>query len=277
MINIRFKVLLYSVLFVFLASFFSACGSKNVAYNGAPNYGNANKSAATQKATMRSYQVNGKWYHPTQVALGSTENGNASWYGPKFHGKKTSNGEIYNQNAHTAAHKTLPMNTIVKVNSLDSGKSTIVRINDRGPFVSGRIIDLSNAAAREIDMIKTGTARVKIEVIGFDGAISNKVRLNAENLASSEYKIATTPQSVELSRFAVQIGAFRNRTGAERFAAQAQNDLVGKNAPYKAIIRAYELDGAPIYRVMLSGFGSEEEARDFIAARGIAGAFVINN
>ena len=218
-----------------------------------------NNSQQSQKATMRPYQINGKWYYPTMVALGETYEGIASWYGPKFHGKKTSNGETYSMYAHTAAHKTLPMNTIVRVTSKENGKSTIVRINDRGPFISGRIIDLSNSAARDIDMLQKGTANVRIEVIGFNGAISNSIPLTKETLATSEYKVATTQTSVQLSKFLVQIGAFRNKNGAQG---------------YKAIIKEYSLNGLPIYRVMLSGFQSEAEARDFISLQKIAGAFI---
>jgi len=88
--------------------------------------------------------------------------GTASWYGPKFHGKKTANGEIFNSNDFTAAHLTLPFGSIVKVISLENDKSIIVRINDKGPFVKNRIIDLSKAAAEKLDMLKTGTMKVKI-------------------------------------------------------------------------------------------------------------------
>jgi rare lipoprotein A len=93
----------------------------------------------------------------------SCEEGVASWYGPKFHGRRTANGEIYDMHKLTAAHKTLPFGTRVLVTNLDNGATVVVRINDRGPFVKGRIIDLSKAAAERIDMIGTGTARVKIE------------------------------------------------------------------------------------------------------------------
>jgi rare lipoprotein A len=93
----------------------------------------------------------------------SGEEGYASWYGPKFHGRRTANGEIYNMHKLTAAHKTLPFGIYVLVTNLDNGATVVVRINDRGPFVKGRIIDLSRAAAERIDMIRMGTARVKIE------------------------------------------------------------------------------------------------------------------
>ncbi|MDD6056022.1 MAG: septal ring lytic transglycosylase RlpA family protein [Helicobacter sp.] len=257
-----------------IALFFSACSNRanNITYSPdgkARDYGTPNTSTQSQNATMRPYQINGKWYYPTTVTLGESYDGIASWYGPKFHGKKTSNGETYNMNAHTAAHKTLPMNTIVRVTSKENGKSTIVRINDRGPFVAGRIIDLSNAAARDIEMLGKGLARVRVEVIGFNGAISNALPLNQETLANSEYKVANTQKSVQLSKFLVQIGAFRNKDGAKRFQASHHN-IHG----YEAVIKEYTLDGAPIYRVMLSGFKSEAEARDFISQQKVTGAFI---
>ena len=96
---------------------------------------------------------------------GYVEEGNASWYGPPFHGRKASNGETYDMNKYTAAHRTLPFNTRVRVTNLETGKSLVVRINDRGPFKDDRIIDLSLAAAKELELIGTGTARVRLEVV----------------------------------------------------------------------------------------------------------------
>lgn len=268
-----FKIFFKIFLGVFLALLvFSGCSSKktDIPYSGGtPNYGTMNNSAQSQKATMRPYQINGKWYYPTTVTLGESYDGIASWYGPKFHGKKTSNGETYSMYAHTAAHKTLPMNTIVRVTSKENGRSTIVRINDRGPFVAGRIIDLSKSAAEDIDMVAKGTARVRVEVIGFNGAISNSLPLNQETIARSEYKVATTQTTMQLSQFLVQVGAFRRKEGAQSY-KKTHSDIHG----YQAIIKEYILDGAPIYRVMLSGFKSEAEARDFIASQKIAGAFI---
>ena len=103
----------------------------------------------------------------TAVAAGRwrAQEGTASWYGSDFHGRPTSNGELYNMYTHTAAHKTLPFNTVVRVTHLTSGAFTEVRINDRGPFVGNRIIDLSMAAARDLDMVRTGIAPVRIEIV----------------------------------------------------------------------------------------------------------------
>ncbi len=135
--------------------------------------GGMRDSEAIQRATMKPYTIRGKTYRPHPVKVGDTFDGIASWYGPDFHARSTSNGETYNMHAHTAAHKTLPMNTIVSVFNKDNGKSTVVRINDRGPFVEGRIIDLSNVAARDIQMVGKGIANVRIEVIGFGGDLKN--------------------------------------------------------------------------------------------------------
>ena len=124
-------------------------------------------SAARHRTTMRSYKVRGKYYNPVHVRLGQTMHGISSWYGPNFHGKRTSNGEIYNMHSMTAAHKTWPMDTIVGVKNLQNGRTTVVRINDRGPFVKGRIIDCSYAAGKKLGLDKMGIAKVEIKVLGF--------------------------------------------------------------------------------------------------------------
>lgn len=135
--------------------------------------GGMRDSEAIQRATMRPYKIRGKTYTPHPVKVGDTFDGIASWYGPDFHARTTSNGETYNMNAHTAAHKTLPINTIVRVFNKDNGRTTVVRINDRGPFVEGRIIDLSNIAAKDIQMVGRGLANVRLEVVGFGGDLAH--------------------------------------------------------------------------------------------------------
>ena len=121
-----------------------------------------------------------------------TESGIASWYGPSFHSRHTSNGEIYDMNSLTAAHRTLPFNSIVRVTNVSSGQSVVVRVTDRGPFVAGRVIDLSRAAAKQIDIERPGTARVQLEVL------------------SSPAPIATG------GRWAVQIGGFQDAGDAAK-------------------------------------------------------------
>jgi rare lipoprotein A len=111
------------------------------------------------------YQIDGTWYYPHEQP-DYDETGIASWYGPTFYGHHTANGEMYNGDELTAAHRTLPMPVNVRVTNLDNGRSIIVRVNDRGPYAKGRIIDLSEAAARELDMIRNGTARVRVTYVG---------------------------------------------------------------------------------------------------------------
>ncbi len=123
------------------------------------------RAEALSKGGNRNYQVRGKHYQVLSSAKNFTEQGVASWYGKKFHGHLTSNGEIYNMYGMSAAHKNLPLPTYVKVTNNDNNKFVIVRVNDRGPFHDNRIIDLSYSAAYKLDMLKTGTANVTLEAI----------------------------------------------------------------------------------------------------------------
>lgn len=118
--------------------------------------------------TLRPYTVLGKHYTPLTTGKGFSDVGKASWYGQKFHGHLTSNGEVYDMFAMTAAHTTLPLPSIVRVTNLANGRQTIVRVNDRGPFHEDRIIDLSYAAAIKLDILDTGVAKVKLEVMHVD-------------------------------------------------------------------------------------------------------------
>ncbi len=213
-------------------------------------------------ATMRPYVVHGKKYYPQIVSVGDRFRGNASWYGPNFHGKFTSNGEHYNMWAMTAAHKTLPMNTIVKVTNRRNGKSTVVRINDRGPFVSTRIIDLSKAAASKIDMIGTGTAPVTLEVLGFKG--------KGEHNIPTKKELKKLPQKMSLvGKYAIQIGSFSHIEGA--LATQEKYD---NTDGYETIIKDVENNKGHIFKVWLRGFKSEQEARDYKARGKFKNAFI---
>jgi rare lipoprotein A len=131
------------------------------------------------------------------------QEGLASWYGGKFQGRQTASGEIFDTNEFTAAHKTLPFGTIVKVTSLESGESAVVRINDRGPFIPGRIIDLSRAAAAAIGLAGKGVAKVRIEVLAPDSP-------EAAELAAA----VAARQTAAI--YSIQVAAFRNRDYAER-------------------------------------------------------------
>jgi rare lipoprotein A len=217
---------------------------------------------------MRCYTVLGKTYQPTYVKLGQTMTGVSSWYGPNFHGKKTSNGEKYNMYARTAAHKTWPMDTMVKVTNLQNGKSTVVRINDRGPFVKGRIIDCSYAAGKALGLDKSGIAKVRLEVVGFAGKVKSPQKIALE-------KATHTQERVKLSDFGIQLGAFSHYAGAK--ATRNEYKEILKNKKYRIEINpAKNEKGRKIYRVSLMGFASEEAARDYRACQGLDGPIVRN-
>ncbi|MEA1879330.1 MAG: septal ring lytic transglycosylase RlpA family protein [Campylobacterota bacterium] len=184
-------------------------------------------SSARHKSTMRSYVIKGKRYYPKEVRKGQVTRGISSWYGPNFHGKQTSNGEVYNMHARTAAHKTLPMDTIVSVHNLENGKSTIVRINDRGPFVRGRIIDCSYRAGKEIGLDKSGIAEVEVEVLG----VANNSKKHQAVHRQKKYikpqermvKKHTPVMTTERSSSRKQVGAFSEKHGAYAIARKYAN------------------------------------------------------
>ncbi len=213
------------------------------------------------QATMRPYTVMGKEYYPTVVRVGDTFGGIASWYGRDFHGRSTSNGEAYDMYAMTAAHKTLPMNTVVRVTNTATQAQTVVRINDRGPFVESRIIDLSYAAAQQIGVDRSGTAPVMLEVLGFEPSGMKTIDMAA---------LAKGPRESILTSFFVQIGAFERFEGA--LTTQRKN---GSFNGYSAIIKDTEYNNKRLFRVWLGGFKSEAEARDFIGRGYFPGSFII--
>jgi rare lipoprotein A len=158
------------------------------------------------------------------------QTGLASWYGPGFHGNRTSSGEIYDQNDLTAAHRSLPLGTRVAVTSLHNGKSVEVRINDRGPFVDGRIIDLSHAAARTLDLIGPGTAPVRLEVLG------------------------RTASRLPAAAFAVQVGSFADRSNAQRLKSQLAQRFEDVR------LTTLESETGRYYRVRIGRFARRSEA-----------------
>lgn len=160
----------------------------------------------------RPYTVRGKTYYPLKSARGFVEEGMASWYGPGFHGKKTANGETYNQFAMTAAHKLLPLGAKVRVTHLGNGRSIIVRVNDRGPFVDDRVIDLSRAAAGQLDMVGAGTARVRIRSL-------DAAEREPEASASPSSPAASAALPGPSGAFYVQVGAFADKANAGRLIA----------------------------------------------------------
>ena len=255
--------------------FTTGCSTKNkreyVNFGKTKTYSsnkNSHRSVINKKdykhPTMRPYVIRGKKYYPTVVSVGDEFEGNASWYGPDFHGKLTSNGETYNMYDMTAAHKTLPMNTIVKVINKKNGLSTVVRINDRGPFIATRIIDLSNTAARKIDMIADGTAPVSIEVLGFDskGNIKGKI--------PDKKELHDSPQDQSIDGFAIQIASFSRFEGA-LLTQKKYNNTDG----YKTVIKDMQTDKGRMFKVWLKGFRSEQEARDYTSLGNFRDSFIV--
>ena len=148
------------------------------------------------------YKIDGVTYTP-QEEFNHVETGVASWYGPGFHGKSTANGEAYDQSARTAAHRTLQMPSIVRVTNLDNGMSTVVRINDRGPFARSRVIDLSRTAAQELDIVRNGTAHVRIEQLQAESLAVKDVAINGGGPAEQQAAVA----QVSSGRYAPRAGA----------------------------------------------------------------------
>lgn len=216
--------------------------------------------------TMRPYVVRGKRYHPTIVSVGDRFRGYASWYGPDFNGKATSNGETYNMYSMTAAHKTLPMNTIVRVTNRNNGRSAVVRVNDRGPFVGTRIIDLSKAAASKIDMIGTGTAPVTLEVLGF----YSKNKKKYKQKIPPKKELDTTPEEKTLDNFALQIASFSKIEGAMKVQEKYDN-----TDGYRTVIKDITRDNTRLFKVYLKGFKSEQEARDYKTDGNFKNAFIV--
>jgi len=240
----------------------TACGKTHV--ESYPSY-SANKHASSplpsghggHVKTGKPYQVSGKWYYPLNSANGYNQTGVASWYGKKFHGRKTANGERYDMHAMSAAHKTLPLPTMVRVTNLDNGRSVIVRVNDRGPFVKSRIIDLSYAAARALGYDKKGTAHVRVQTlngsptrIGMNQAIVNKSSPHISKRTMSR------PTSTQYGSIYVQLGAFSAHSNADKL----RQDLV---ASFPSV-RIQHVSRPDLYRVRIGPFHAVPETEGVI-------------
>ncbi|EME70855.1 lipoprotein [Paramagnetospirillum caucaseum] len=178
-------------------------------------------SAATNYKVGKPYQVAGVWYYP-QEDFAYDETGIASWYGPDFHAKLTANGETFDQNAVTAAHKTLQMPSIARVTNLENGRSIIVRVNDRGPFVNGRIIDLSRKSAQLLGMEGKGTAKVRVQVLSEESRVlAGKLK---PDTAGNEPKVASAAPrgSVSAESLPPPPGVKNNGNGNLTVASSAQ-------------------------------------------------------
>ncbi len=191
----------------------------------------------SEDPTFKPYVINGIRYYPLPDSEGFRQSGKASWYGAKFHGRPTSSGEIYDMYKVSAAHKTLPLGTHVKVLNLSNNRKIIVRINDRGPFVKGRIIDLSYAGAKEIGLVGPGVAEVEIVALGKEVG---------ELKTSGGIKPVVEISDLQRGVFVVQVGAFKDRNNALRLAERLKVifDYVD--------VAVYDEGRGPIHRVRVS-------------------------
>ena len=185
----------------------------------------------------RFYEVDGRRYYVSSSAAGYRERGVASWYGRKFHGRKTSSGEVYDMHAMTAAHKSLPLPTWARVTNLSNGRAIVVRINDRGPFVDNRLIDLSYAAARALDLVDAGTGLVEVTALDFEAPVD----------------VSTTMAAADTQPLYMQVGAFAEHDNARRRLAQlAEAGIDG------AFVERGEAGGGNVYRVRIGPIGGVE-------------------
>lgn len=209
-----------------------------------------------------SYEVNGRRYQVMESADDFVQRGIASWYGKKFHGRRTSSGEPYNMYAMTAAHKRLPLPSYVRVRNLRNGRAVTVKVNDRGPFIDNRVIDLSYAAASRLDMLGEGTAPVEIRVL-------------RPGESPAEPAPAESRQPAEEVAYFVQLGAFADRDNASRLRARAE--AARPPAPV-ALSTTRRADGARLYRVRLGPLrdaATVDRVTERLAAHGIVDTHVV--
>lgn len=201
----------------------------------------------------RDYTVRGQHYKVMPSSSGFSETGIASYYGEKFHGHLTSNGEIYNMYAMSAAHKHLPLPSYVKVTNLNNNKTVVVRVNDRGPFHPGRVIDLSFSAAYKLDMLKHGTANVRVDII--ERAKTASTKTAPTTVAKKDKTNAVASNTSLTDAYIIQIFATKSSTMANSLAS-ALTSL------YQKPVQANEKDG--IFRVQLGPISTQDEANEIL-------------
>ena len=205
----------------------------------------------------RPYVVLGKSYTPLAAPGNYKERGIASWYGKKFHGQPTSTGEIYDMYGMTAAHTTLPIPSYVRVTNLGNGKSVVVRVNDRGPFLHERIIDLSYTAAHKLGIIGSGSAAVEVESIGADAAVITPI--DSEGVRSEPLSLEAGPitaAAAPVGNVYLQLGAFKSQQSAESFVMRMRTEFEGSG---KQVVLYQKNDD--LMRVHLGPYSSQEDAR----------------
>ncbi|KAA0876533.1 septal ring lytic transglycosylase RlpA family protein [Nitrincola tapanii] len=218
------------------------------------------------------YEVFGQTYYVLPTAVGYREKGMASWYGEKFHGHHTSNGEVYDMYTMTAAHKSLPLPTFARVTNLDNGRSVIVRVNDRGPFHEDRIIDLSYAAAHRLDILREGTGRVEVEALTpgrWTEAIAQsgaQAGAASANIPAQRVEPAAAPVVTRDNRY-LQVGAF----SVEATARQVQTRLVSLSEGLPVGVYQVNPSERPLYRVKIGPLQAGQSLEGLISRLAAAG------
>ncbi len=266
----------------------ASCAS-NKAQDGPPKSGSSQIEGLPADAVPRpevksrygngpNYEVFGKPYTVMPSALGYKERGVASWYGKKFHGKRTSSWEVYDMYAMTAAHKTLPLPTYVRVRNLSNNRSIVVRVNDRGPFVDNRVIDLSYSAAQKLDMISTGTSLVEVEAITFEAPGGDQP--TRQDTAPAPQQAAPQPRAPRNepsnpNHIYVQIGAFGSRANADRRLSVLRSGGIGA-----AAVHEDNSVNPPLFRVRMGPIQGVEQYDllvDELAKLGIADPIIVTD
>jgi len=214
--------------------------------------------------TGNPYMVAGRWYTPMQQLTSYDQSGIASWYGDDFHGKLTANGESYNMYSLSAAHKTLPLPTLVRVTNLENGRSVVVRVNDRGPFVKDRLIDLSYAAANSLGFMDKGTTRVRVQTLDQKRELKPALQATATPAVSTPPATIAAPpaaaikNSVKVAGIFVQLGAF----GSEQNASRLQQSL---QASYPSVrLHPKKVADQTMYRVRVGPFEDMQKVEETV-------------
>jgi len=224
------------------------------------------------KKTGRPYRVAGRTYYPLASAAGYDRTGIASWYGRKFHGRKTANGERYDMYALSAAHKTLPLPTLVRVTNLENGRQVIVRVNDRGPYVKNRLIDLSYAAARQLGFASKGTARVRVQALERGRPTALMARRGAASSVPPYVPAPAHKTGGPMGGMYVQLGAFASQANAYRL----KRFLAGRYPDVR--VRAFHHASGLLYRVRIGPYsdpGRIEQAVLALKDSGFANVIVV--
>lgn len=229
------------------------------------------------------YKIDGKWYYPKEESDYS-EIGIASWYGAEFHNKLTANGELFDKNIVSAAHRTLPLPSIIKVTNLENGENLLVRINDRGPFAHNRILDLSEAAAKELGIWKKGTAKVKVE---FDKRATNKMFAQKDHedyIKNANYKDFSDIKDYKRKYKNIKYKSQHNEQYIQMGAFSSLHNANLMKKMLKSINNVFIEDviskGRKIYRVKVGPFSNENKANvvlSKISKLGFKNAIIIEN